>query len=472
MKTQTVDKPDASPAIGKEQAQLQVIPKDDLSFGISLGTGSYCEAFLGKWLEQDVAIKKLHPILKEAGGAAFEAAFIDEAITMAKLRYPNIVTLYGVVDAPDFCIVMEFMPGGALYGLLHSEEPLGWELRYQIGLDTACGLWYLHKYDVLHRDLKSPNILLDENRRAKISDYGTSKRGAMYTTSKDSLYSPPWMAPELLMQNDQIIYKKSCDVYSFAMVLWELATRRQPYESWNAWPFHVKGGRREIIPQDTPEPMKLLIERCWSQQPEDRPEMGIVVKEIKQARNGVPLLSTPDSNINANIALAENIHMFHARPLTATPATVSPVSSSSSAFFQAGSSRTVVSSVSSASTSPELSHEDLMKRMQEVLRVDRNAVYVGTAVEQSLVGLAGIRTLQTGASFRRENSLECFKLRFANVAEHQSFLQYYREHFPGCITETGDYREGQLSVVKVDVRILTDLVLPRMAPSVRLGQQA
>ena len=111
--------------------------------------------------------------------------------------------------------------------------------------------------------------------------------------------------------------------------------------------------------------------------------------------------------------------------------------------------------------------------MQTELNANRDDVLAGVVVEQNLVGLSGIDTVQSGAIFRRVGVLECFKLRFANEAEYQIFLQYYRQNFPGFIKEEGAYRSGQLSEIKVDVNILANAVLAKMAESARsnLGLQ-
>lgn len=139
-----------------------------------------------------------------------------------------------------------------------------------------------------------------------------------------------------------------------------------------------------------------------------------------------------------------------------------------SAFFQG--SRSILphnSSASSPAVASLLSHEDLMIKMQTELNVNWDDVLHGVVVEQNLVQLSGIHTAQSGASFRRVGIVESFKLRFANEAEYQTFLQYYRQHFPGFIKEEGAYRSGQLSEVKVDVNILANTVLAKMSESAR-----
>ena len=125
------------------------------------------------------------------------------------------------------------------------------------------------------------------------------------------------------------------------------------------------------------------------------------------------------------------------------------------------------SSANSPLVAPLLSHQDLMIKMQNELNVHWDDVFAGVVVEQNLVRLSGIHTVQLGASFRRVGILECFKLRFANEAEYQTFLQYYRQNFPGFIKEEGAYRSEQLSEIKVDVNILANAVLAKMSESAR-----
>jgi serine/threonine protein kinase len=183
-------------------------------------------------------------------------------------------------------MLMEFMPGGSLDKYLQNPGTISWKTRYQIGIDVGVGITYLHGQDKVHCDLKSMNVLLDNNHRAKITDFGLSR-----TKSENSTYgdftggSILWMAPELFEEDAK--NSKEADVYSYGVVLWELGARKFPLSAaksrmdiYN----HVCGpnGRQERVTSDTPPGMARLIGKCWNKRTEIRPKMDEAVKELKE----------------------------------------------------------------------------------------------------------------------------------------------------------------------------------------------
>jgi tetratricopeptide (TPR) repeat protein len=243
------------------------IPYRELNLEQELGRGGFGIVIKGTWQRFTVAIKQLH--LTNPSPAA-KAEFEQEAITMAHLRAPNIVQLYGVcLDQVPYCIVMEYMPKGSLRDVLSSSQSLPWEQREQLALDIACGLAFLHGKNILHRDLKSLNVLLDnhDNRlRAKLSDFGLAqiKTETKLTSTQKSVGSLPWMAPELFGRRP--VYSEKSDIYSYGMVLWEMASRKIPFQDAadvNLIPGWVKEGEREPIPADCPAKIAHLIRFCW-----------------------------------------------------------------------------------------------------------------------------------------------------------------------------------------------------------------
>jgi WD40 repeat protein len=255
------------------------ISYQQLTFGEELGRGGFGVVYKGEYQFGQVAIKTLlHQELKNS----LIEDFKKEASMMASLRSPFIVSLYGVcLEKPHYSIVMEYMANGSLSNLLQNEKPIEWKIRYQIGLDVGGGLAYLHNYQMVHCDLKSLNILLDINHRAKISDFGLSKVKLETSFSTVAGGSTRWMAPELFDEGAKST--KAADVFAYGLVLWELGARKFPFATTRneAVPMLVCRGKREEITKDTPPSMAKLIAKCWNGRAESRPKIDEAVKTLQ-----------------------------------------------------------------------------------------------------------------------------------------------------------------------------------------------
>ncbi|MBA0580827.1 hypothetical protein Gorai_023028, partial [Gossypium raimondii] len=159
--------------------------------------------------------------------------FLSEVAIMKRLRHPNIVLFMGAVThPPNLSIVTEYLSRGSLYRLLRKpgvREVLDERRRLSMAYDVAKGMNYLHRRNppIVHRDLKSPNLLVDKKYTVKVCDFGLSRLKAnTFLSSKSAAGTPEWMAPEVL--RDEPSNEKS-DVYSFGVILWELATLQQPW---------------------------------------------------------------------------------------------------------------------------------------------------------------------------------------------------------------------------------------------------
>jgi serine/threonine protein kinase/ankyrin repeat protein len=268
-------------ALGQMTASL-TIKHPELSFAQKLGEGGFGEVVQGTWRHMDVAIKRLH--MKQMSAEALSDFKIEAAI-LADLRSPHTVALLGITLTPEYTMVMEYMPRGALYDVLHSNEPLPWPTRQQIALDMSLGLSFLHHERMLHRDLKSLNVLLDNHYHAKLAGFGLSKikrESSTRSAKGHSLGTVAWKAPELFKRGCK--YTPECDMYSFGMTLWELETRKLPFADANdngeisVW---VLQGEQETIPTDTPEGIRTVIQACWSKQSAQRPSADNVVELLK-----------------------------------------------------------------------------------------------------------------------------------------------------------------------------------------------
>jgi serine/threonine protein kinase/TPR repeat protein len=291
-----------------------IIPYSHLTFGRKLGNGEFGEVFLGEWRHTDVAIKKLR--MKDMTPKIL-AAFKNEAEIMMRLNSPHTVRLYGITLSPEYTLVMEYLPKGSLYDVLSTEKALSWTTRSQIALDMSIGLAFLHTENILHQDLKSLNVLLDNQYRAKLADFGLSKikRESSRTTSVpvQSVGTLPWKAPELFKRGPK--YNAACDMYSLGMTLWELSSGKLPFADAQdndqivAWALQ---GEQETIPPETPEYLKATIQACWSLVPTRRPTATQVVSALKIGAKAIP--ATAGENIPAGYQVHSEVQSVKTEP--------------------------------------------------------------------------------------------------------------------------------------------------------------
>ncbi|KNC50742.1 TKL/RIPK protein kinase [Thecamonas trahens ATCC 50062] len=268
---------------GRLDWRLQVadLVLDETKSGV-LGRGAFGVVRRGTWHGFPVAVKQLHDA--ESMGQAARAEFVHEAELMAGLRHPNVVRFIGAsLDADSPCLVTELLEGGSLYSLLHTKRSFAvdWPLVVRIASDVAAGMAYLHACEppVVHRDLKSPNVLLDRSLRAKIADFGLTKAIAetgVHTTAGTAR----WAAPELLRNE---AYGHKVDVYSFGVLLWEMCTRSVPYRELdnNQVIFRaLRGGARPTIPDYVPPTLAALMSEAWAEDPTVRPAFVDIVARL------------------------------------------------------------------------------------------------------------------------------------------------------------------------------------------------
>merc|ERR1712048_74094 len=169
-------------------------------------------------------------------------------------------------------LVMEYMDHGSLYDLIHNETmPMEGEHILPILRDIAHGLRFLHaaKPRVIHGDLKAQNILVDSKFRAKVADFGLSQKRRVGATG-----TPYWMAPELL--SGESGNTAASDVYSFGIILYEVYSRKDPYEGEKSSEVlklivDPNVNKRPYVPESCPTQVKNLMSDCVLRNPNQRP---------------------------------------------------------------------------------------------------------------------------------------------------------------------------------------------------------
>ena len=214
---------------------------------------------------------------------------------------PFLLDFIGFSAEPKLSIVTSFMRQGSLWDILHRyPESISPTQKTNIAIGIAHGMRYLHSKGIIHRDLKSPNILLDNRLFPYISDFGLGRiiekaiEGLPPMTSCAG--TPNWMAPEQISTEN---YGFAVDVYSFGMILYELATCRYPFEGLKSHEIFnlVSTGRRPELPQNLHgTPLEDLIQRCWDQDPNQRPNFDQIYNMFYMRNVDFP--GTSDSGVN------------------------------------------------------------------------------------------------------------------------------------------------------------------------------
>ncbi|OVA04645.1 Protein kinase domain [Macleaya cordata] len=261
------------------------IPWSDLDLKEKIGAGSFGTVHRADWNGSDVAVKIL---MEQDFHAERFQEFLREVAIMKRLRHPNIVLFMGAVTRPpNLSIVTEYLSRGSLYRLLHksgAREVLDEKRRLSMAYDVAKGMNYLHRHNppIVHRDLKSPNLLVDKKYTVKVCDFGLSRfKANTFLSSKSVAGTPEWMAPEVL--RDEPSNEKS-DVYSFGVILWELVTLQPPWINLNAAQVIAAVGfknRRLEIPSNVNPQVATLIEACWAHEPWRRPSFSSIMDTLK-----------------------------------------------------------------------------------------------------------------------------------------------------------------------------------------------
>uniref|UniRef100_A0A4W6CNG5 Mitogen-activated protein kinase kinase kinase n=1 Tax=Lates calcarifer TaxID=8187 RepID=A0A4W6CNG5_LATCA len=283
---------------GKIQDKVGIFPSNYVTRGDAasyqqltevIGAGGFGKVYKGVWRGEEVAVKAARQDPDEDISVTAESVR-QEARLFWMLRHPNIIALRGVcLREPNLCLVMEYARGGALNRALAGKKVpprvlVNWAVQIATGMD------YLHNQafvPIIHRDLKSSNILILEpverddlsGKTLKITDFGLAREWHQ-TTKMSAAGTYAWMAPEVIKLS---LFSKSSDVWSFGVLLWELLTGEVPYREIDALAVAYGVAMNKLtlpIPSTCPEPFAQLLGECWSPNPHSRPSFTNILRRL------------------------------------------------------------------------------------------------------------------------------------------------------------------------------------------------
>ncbi|NWS27321.1 M3K21 kinase, partial [Polioptila caerulea] len=257
------------------------------------------KVYRATWRGREVAVKAARQDPDEDITATAESVR-QEAKLFSMLRHPNIIALHGVcLREPNLCLVMEAARGGRR---IPPHILVNWAVQ------IARGMLYLHDeaiVPILHRDLKSSNILLLEkmehddicNKTLKITDFGLAREWHR-TTKMSAAGTYAWMAPEVIKSS---MFSKGSDIWSYGVLLWELLTGEVPYRGIDglAVAYGVAVNKLTLpIPSTCPEPFAKLMKECWEQDPHIRPSFALILEQLT-AIEGAVMTEMPQESFHS-----------------------------------------------------------------------------------------------------------------------------------------------------------------------------
>ncbi|KAI9984637.1 hypothetical protein PInf_005998 [Phytophthora infestans] len=283
------------------------LPIDDIVIQEELASGGFGVVHLAQLYGQRVVVKQ---ILPKAMSKDLLRRFMDEIRLFARMDHPKIVHFIGLAwtNLLDLSLVVEYMPRGDLTTLIrqkHAEKDgrrtFSWvgensqpRSKIEIALDIAEGLVFMHSFDptIIHRDIKSRNVLLNHEWEAKLSDFGISRETSNQTTMTGGMGTIAWIAPEVL-QGDR--YSESADIFSFGITLSEMDTCGHPYNSHKSEVDALTDAKiallvstnaiKPTIEDDCPPEIRDVILKCVSFNASDRPTAVALHYQLRTIAN-------------------------------------------------------------------------------------------------------------------------------------------------------------------------------------------
>ncbi|XP_034951157.1 mitogen-activated protein kinase kinase kinase 11-like isoform X2 [Chelonus insularis] len=303
-----------------DQVQPVEIDFNELQLEEVIGVGGFGKVYRGYWQKHEVAVKAARQDPDEEPSVIMENV-LQEAKLFWLLEHENIVKLEGVcLKMPNMCLVMEYARGGSLNRVL-SGRKIRPDVLVDWAIQIARGMDYLHNkalIRLIHRDLKSSNVLLSEPienddlqcKTLKITDFGLA-REVYKTTRMSAAGTYAWMAPEVIKQST---FSKASDVWSYGVLLWELLTGETPYKGIDALAvaYGVAVNKLTLpIPSTCPQPWRYLMEACWAADSHERPgfsDILIALDEVRSAFAATPHESFHTMQEDWRLEIEEVLH--------------------------------------------------------------------------------------------------------------------------------------------------------------------
>ena len=279
--------------------EIPHIPWEELIILDRIGMGANGIVSRGVWRPKGKRLKKVEIALKELLVEQEELLnpvvleeFLIEIKFLSKLNHANVVKFLGIsspTGTTKLYLITELMHFGSLRDVLDRNSTLPWALRLKLAKDAAKGMSYLHKRKLIHRDLKSQNLLVNETWTCKIADFGISTVKEAQTRTMTCIGTPTYMAPEVL---GKAKYSEKADVFSFGILLVELYSGRVPYSSNKfaalnqaqlMYRICSENARPEI--SDLPEPLRELVNDCWNLDPKLRPSFQEIIIRLRRLKH-------------------------------------------------------------------------------------------------------------------------------------------------------------------------------------------
>mmetsp|Transcript_97205 Transcript_97205/g.274787 ORF Transcript_97205/g.274787 Transcript_97205/m.274787 type:complete len:320 (-) Transcript_97205:135-1094(-) len=291
----------------------------------SIGVGSTAEVFKGSIKGYNVAVKQIIVPPRMMTARALES-LRRELEVMRTVSHPRLVNLFGVVlTTPPFRLIMELCDGGTVFELLYNAGvELAPEQTFKMSDDVCVAMDYLHSFtpQILHRDLKSLNLLMEEPvvssydiPMIKVADFGLSRMLEPGKCMTKQAGTANWMAPEVFTSN---AYGCAADVYSYGIIIYEILCREIPFEGVHKERlglFVVIGGRPDLkrIPADAPKLLFDLMVRCWAPEASHRPSFREIFAVLRGATHPNPSKSPGQDILNSDASI-ETTDIFCAGP--------------------------------------------------------------------------------------------------------------------------------------------------------------